>query len=534
MRILTLSIAAIALGSCGGGGGSGGGGNSGGGGSTPPPAPTPTSTPASFAIQVEEGQQSTFQIQTVYDGAAGAQIYPEFAVNGSAFAIVGAPQIRGNTISATFRTRPFMPGGTTQNTVDFRICGTSDCSTVIANSAKSYNVQVAVKLDDWVNFQRNNHNDGYVAVAYDTSDFAHAWTWQDSYDEGRILPAASKDNKVYIVVVGYNVRYQGSARVIALDSDTGAPDWTYNLSNQRYASGPSLSDGLLHVTSMEGSSAANPQWVLDAQTGTLVNKMSFATQWSQFSQPAAVDGMVYVAGGYYGGWLYAFDAVAGNLKWFKQPLNANIGSGQSIAIDDNYLYYYAGISLMRFDRSSGAAAGSIPDMESMRTMMDYESGPLLDGRGNVYFFSQDTRFGGRNQIVGASLDNMTVTWRTASSEYTTSFAHRDGIIYAGDQENRRLVALDARDGSILWTTDLPTAYPEVGRNDAIYGNVIATEKHIFVSSTRQTWAIDLVGSDHEIVWEADSGGNLIITPDNYLITSGSREKPNLTAYKLAP
>ena len=94
-----------------------------------------------------------------------------------------------------------------------------------------------------------------------------------------------------------------------------------------------------------------------------------------------------------------------------------------------------------------------------------------------------------------------------------------------------LSAINASDGSVLWSTRLPETPNDFGE-DPLVGNVIVTENLAFVSSASKTWAIDIESPEHSIVWEADTGGRLTLTPDNLLLTTNVPFDAKLTAYRL--
>ena len=525
-RIAAAALAAASLSGCGGDSGS-------------PPTSTPTPTPSvsvtlasdSADVSVAEGEQATFEMVATVSGNV-ANFVPDVRVNGSGYELVGSPNVAGNTVTATFRTLPFQPAGTNTSTVSLRVCSSANCSVVYANSSKTFTVNLDFQLDDWATFQRNNRHDAYVAVRYDEDDFERAWTWQDSSPEGRIRPAAASDGRV-LIVAGRDggIPFAGTMRVLALDAQTGVVEWTYDLGDAFHASGPSISGGRVHVTSMANSSSQNPQWVLDLETGSFLNQMKFASQWTDFNQPAADGADVYVAAGTFGSVLYGYDAAAGTKVWETTRDGGAVWGGQSLGLDDRYAYYYSGVAIDRFERSSGTLAGSIADPDYTPRTYDYEAGPVLDRNGKVYFFSGDKGFFSSNKIVAASFGSKQILWRT-SAEYSTAFALRNNVIYAVRQDARVLSAINTENGQVLWSAQLPPAEKTSATLDPIAGNVIVTENHAFVSSAFKTWAIDL--TSREVVWEANTGGRLAITPDNYLLTTGSRNLSQLTAYRLAP
>ena len=521
-RLGVVAIAAIVA-SCGGGDGSSGGIVGGGTPITPTLAVT-LSSPSTNLV-VDEGGTASFGFEANYSGSSSLPIVAVASVSGDRVTLDGGPVGTGNKFTVNLKTAPFGLGGLSSSIVTFKLCTNADCSVIYPGSTQQFAVGLDVRVKDWANFQRNNAHTGYVAVRFDPTKFVKAWEYTDEFPAGRIRPPAASRGLV-LATIGRDggIAYAGTMRVKALDAATGAVRWTYDLGEQAHASGPSLANGMVHVTSMVSSSNANPQWVLDLATGGFRNQMAFASQWSEFNQPAAEGSNAYVAAGFYGSVLYAYDTVAGTKVWETTRTGGSIWDGQSLALDATYLYYYSGSALDQVNRSTGNIVRSIaiPDYET--ETRDYEAAPVLDGNANVFLFSGDKRNDGRNKIIGLSLNSGSAIWQTAAG-YTTAFALKDGIIYGARQDAHVISAIDAANGAVLWSTALPGS-------DPIVGNVIATENLLFVSSGTQTWAIDLKQSSHPVVWTAPTGGRLAITPDNYLLTTGMRDASRLTAYRL--
>ncbi|MBX7535520.1 PQQ-binding-like beta-propeller repeat protein [Qipengyuania sp. GH1] len=512
---------AVFLTSCGGGDDSG-----------PPvagPVPVPTLAVTlsenSADISIPEAGKAEFGFEATYTGSSSDNVIADIAIGGQRYALKGAPTSSGKTFTVNLETVPFPAGGLSSSEIVFRLCKTAACDTVYPGSTKRFTVNLDVVVRDWGTFQRDIAHTGYVPVRLDPARFDKAWEWTDSFTAGRIRPPAASRGKVLIVTArDGGMAYAGTARLKAFETPSGSEIWSYDMGDQFHASGPSISNELVHVSSMVTSSSSNPQWVFNLASGTFKNQMEFAAQWTNFNQPVADGDDVYVAAGYYGSVIYGYDAGAGTQKWVTDRTGGAVWGGQSIALDDDHAYYYSGAALDQVDRATGKIVKSIADPEYVTTTYDYQTGPVLDGKGSVFLFSGDKSFEGGNKIVAMSLGQGSIKWRS-SAQYSTAFALADDTIFAVRQDAHVLSAIDAENGEVLWSAPLPGS-------DTLLGNVIATENLIFVSSGSQTWAIDRKKQDHAIVWEAPTGGRLAITPDNYLLTTGQRGASRLTAYKL--
>lgn len=521
VRFAAAASTVAMLGSCGGGGGSSGGGSGG-----PPPAPTTATLPVTLSatsadVTVAEGATATFGFTASYTGTSTQPVIADVVVGGKRYALAEAPTGAGSQFSVNLKTADFAPGGKTTSQVTFRLCTSSDCATVYPGSTKAFTVNLDVQLKDWATFQRDNAHNAYVAAVYNPADFQRVWDWQGPVN-GRIRPPAATADRVLITVGRDGGRpFDQSARTIAFDAATGQIAWSYDMGSQFHMSGPTVSDGLVHVSSMVSSSDRNPQWVFDLATGAFRNQMVFASQWADFGQPTTIGTNVYVAAGMFGSVIYGYEGTAGTKLWETVRTGGAIWGGQSMAADDRYLYYYSGAALDQIDSRNGAIVKSILNPADRNLSTSYESGPVLGQNGQVYLFDSHGRFDIPSVILGMSLTTSSILW-TTPAEYTTAFAYRKGVIYAARQDARVLSAIDASTGVVLWSAPLPG-------NEVITGNVVVTENLAFVSSEATTWAIDLRDSTHPVVWTAPSGGRLAITPGNLLLTTGNNR---LTVYRL--
>lgn len=472
-------------------------------------------------VEINEGGSATFGFTASYSGRSSSPVVADVQVDDRRYTLAGTPAGSGNSFRVDLKTVPSPAGGATSSNVRFRLCSSADCTVVYPGSTQTFKVNLNVALEAWGNFQRNTAHTGYVAVRYDKANFQKLWDWQGPLN-GRIRPPAATADRVLITAARNGGQaFSGTAKVHALDAVDGRQIWAYDMGEQFHVSGPSLSNGMVHVTSMVSSSDENPQWVFDLQTGAFKNQMKFAAQWTDFNEPLALENNVYVAAGYYGSVLYGYDAVIGSKLFETQRTGGSIWGGQSMAADRDNLYYYSGGALDVVNKSTGVITKSIADPDYMLRVYEYQGAPVLDGKGNVFLFSSDRRFVASNKIMAMSLDSASILWRS-TAEYTTAFAYRDGVIYAARNDAHVISALDAATGRVLWSTPLPGSEP-------ITGNVIVTDSHAFVSSDSRTWAIDLLDPAHPIVWDAPTGGRLAITPGNLLLTTGLNR---LTAYRL--
>jgi hypothetical protein len=470
----------------------------------------------SVDVIVQEGGSATFSVTANYTGTPSGTVFADVQFKDRRFALAGNPAGNGSSYGVDFKTVDLPAGGKTATEVTFRLCTDANCTGVYPGSTKTFTVNLDVRLEDWGTFQRNGAHTGYVAANYDVANFTKVW----EVTGNRLFPPAATADTVLVTMV----EQQGTSYptlVRALSTADGTEKWKYDLGSQSYVSGPAVAGGLVHVTSMESSSGSNPQWVFDLATGAFKQQMHFASQWSSFNQPVPFSHSVYLASGYYGNVVYAFDPIAGAKRWDVNGSGGKIWDGQSPAVDGQFVYYYSGTALDVIDRNTGVIVRSIADPDWSWGGYSWQSAPVLDGKGKVFLFSSDRGFATPSNIMSFDTTAGTVGWKS-TAQYNTAFAYANGTIYAVRSDAHVLSAIDAESGSIKWSTPLPTS-------DAFTGNVVVAGRHAFVSTDGQTWAIDLKSDGHKVVWSAPTGGKLAITPGNLLLTV---QNTKMTAYKL--
>ncbi|NVD44064.1 outer membrane protein assembly factor BamB family protein [Qipengyuania atrilutea] len=480
---------------------------------------------------MDEGESAKFGFTANYSGSSSSPIVADVEVGGRWYALEGTPVQSGSNYAVNLETVPFPAGGATTSEVKFRLCTTAACTGVYPGSSKTFTVNLDVKLGDWGMFQRNPAHTGYVAARYNYANFSKAWEWVDSNPITYIRPPAATRDRILITAGrGGGMAYDKNGHLYSFDP-RGQLQWSFDLGEQAYISGPSIANGLVHVTSMVTSSNNNPQWVFDVRSGSFLNQMKFASQWHDFNQPTAADDQVFVAAGYTGGMLYAYDARQGTLLWELERAGSSWADGKAVAIDDQNVYYPAGAALDIIDRATGTITQSIADPEVKAGFVStFFSAPVLGDDGLIFLFSGEKRFLSSANIIALSQERGPILWRS-NSQYTTAFAYADDTIFAVRNDAFVLAALDAKTGAQKWATPIPVDTGLYGER-SFHGNVVVTENLVFVSDHDTTWAIDRKADGHPIVWEAPTGGRLIITPNNQLLTTGVREFRKLTAYNL--
>lgn len=520
MRYSYCLVGCLVLAACSGGNGSSGGATV----VTPPAIPTlnVTLTPSSKTqTATETDSSSSFTVQADYSGTTSDAIYPKIDFDSTLFALDGEITHSGSSYIAKFKSLTGLSAATYTSTVAFKLCRDSACGTVYPGSTQSFTDTLDVKLSDWTTRQRNAAHNGYVHAAFDSTKFAKAWEYAPT-TATHFEPVAARAGTVFLTE-GLS---DGSRVVVALDGTSGTERWHYSLGNVSHASGPGLVGNQLVINSMFTSSGTNPTVVLNADTGLFVRNFISAAQWSTFAQPTPYLDFFYMASGYYGNVVYAFDVKNGVPAWQANGSRGNTWDGEAPAVDSRYVYYYSG-NLDVIDRTSGALVKSIADPFWVWNGYSYGGTPMIGSDNHVIAYSGNGQgtYGVAFPLVDYDVQAGTYRWRTASS-YSVIPADAKGVVYAASNQTSEFDAIDEQTGKPLWAWPLPVG-------EQFVGNIVVTDTLAFVSTNMAVYAIALDGT-HQTKWSAKTPGWLAITPDAKLIVSSPQgnSSPKIIAYAL--
>ncbi|MEO1969397.1 MAG: PQQ-binding-like beta-propeller repeat protein [Sphingomonadaceae bacterium] len=514
MRKVIFVAAGIFLSSCGGGSGSSG--------SSPPVVVVPTlavtlNPSTTSQATSEENSVASLILEATYTGTSSDPIVPVLDFDRSVLSLDGSITQSGNTFTANFKTVSGLSAVVRKTTVTFKLCKESACATVYPGSTKSFVYTLDVKLSDWTTRQRGPSHNGYVHATFDPAKIVKAWQYAPSATQ-RFREVAARTGTIYVTKVASD----GSSIAVALASSSGTELWHYSLGNVSNASGPALSTDYVLFQTMFTSSGNNPLVVLDATTGQFKKNLISAAQWSTFAPPTVYDNSAFIASGYYGNVVYAWDLNTLTDSWQTNGSGGNTWDGEAPAVDSNYLYYYSG-KLDVIDKASGAIVKSIEDPFWQWNGYSYGGTPMIGSDNNVIAYSGNGQgtYSVSFPLVSYDIEQGVYRWRTASS-YTNIPAVGGGVVYAGSNQTLEFDAIDEQTGAVKWAWPLPSG-------ETFIGNVVVTDTLAFVSTDAKVYAIDL--NSHATVWSDTAPGLLAITPDAQLVVS-SPNSGLITTYSL--
>jgi outer membrane protein assembly factor BamB len=160
--------------------------------------------------------------------------------------------------------------------------------------------------------------------------------------------------------------------------------------------------------------------------------------------------------------VFAYDATTGALRW-STPLDARVRSAPSVRGGQVYVATDAA-TVWSLDASSGAvvwtARAAPPDANAV-----VRSSPALAGRRVIVTTGETTPMDGH--VVAFDAASGTSLWRSKLADYSTSsVAIANGVAYLGSYDTR-LYAIDARNGSQLWTSGWGTLPRGINSSPAI-------------------------------------------------------------------
>lgn len=524
MRLALLSgLAALCLVSCGGGGS--GGGNSGGGGGPVTPAPTPeirvslSQTEGSTKVSEASTESSfTFTASATTTGALPANVHANLQYDAD---LIQEAVIEAGSVSGTYvvrgKSRADLGGGQHVATIVFRLCQDADCKTIYPGSTQNYTYKITSTVAAWNTWQGNSKRNGYVNITIDPSQIRKAWSHEGDSIFGDVV--SDKENLYYQKTYWKSEGVVDSA-LVALRLNDGGQIWTRSLGEQIHPSGLSMIGNYLHMT-QDGSSHLDPpaSWIVNKIDGTIIRRLIHTGPDHAFVRSVPTENAFVTMSGYRTTLVTAYAASNGSQLWQK-TLDIDWGR-HALAADDANVAIYARDKTTVLDVTSGEISANILHRPNPLDPEDYYGTPVIGDNNIVYIRGErnsNINFG--HPIRALNRINQTIVWSTESG-YESDFAYAKGIIYAIHSNPRRLDAVDAKDGRILWSwvSDLPEPVWGIRMPDEyhkmITGNVLVTNNLVFINLPGHIRAIDL--KTREIVWRYDRSGNLSITPDGHLI-----------------
>jgi len=436
------------------------------------------------------------------------------------------------TYALLLTTNPSVSPNVFAGTVTLKLCKDANCATL--QDVPSVDVPFSVNVlgtsspwpgdhpttlsswsgvQEWATFQGNAAHTGYVPVGVNPDKFTTRWTHSPFPLYGGFLSGKANlvtANGLFFVA---SSNYLDSGNLSARRESDGSEVWHYSFTGMSYPSAnpPAVANGAVYVAA--GHQGETYMFAFQATDGTVLFRSSMTSQWEDYLAPTVgPNGMIYTNAGTYGG-LYSFNP-SGNQLFFAHQAQT---SDWTPAVDASAVYAYTGGMLTVMDPLSGAVTHQILDPTFQNYIYQIGGSPVLGATGSVFAANY-----ANSVLNGGAIGNTLINFRTATDSigwqvpgnFPTTPAYRLGVLYAANQNPLRLEARAEADGALQWSWT-----PYYAGDLQFLSEVLVTDSHVFVSTNRATFAIDL--TTHRPSWAFPKAGKLALSPNGILYIHAS-------------
>ena len=336
----------------------------------------------------------------------------------------------------------------------------------------------------WSMYQGNKSHNAYITNTLNVSDFNQRWS--KYVDLSYSKQGAAADG--YVFTTAQN-------KLSAFSARTGDLLWIKNLTA---SNPPSYDNGRVYVVTGGHSDAF--VWCFDAASGDLLFKTSIQDQWSSFYAPTIYDGVIYTAGGYYGG-VYAIDAESGEELWWVEQNQYDLFTP---AVTEDYVLSYTGEhspQLSIINRLSGAVEASIADPNFEWNGWSMQLAPVVSGNSVLAVHN--------NRLIHFDLASETIAW-----EVSGGFAGQPVIV------DDKVIVINNRFLEIrtLATGEIVSQWEDFAQ---LVGDFIVVGDIVFARDTFNTYAIDV--TDNDILWTLENKSGPMMIAEGALIVQAQSE-----------
>ena len=368
-------------------------------------------------------------------------------------------------------------------------------------------------VPDWTMFQGNPAHTGYVPVDVDPNQFSTRW-------QVPAFPAADSSYIHMPATAGGQLFISGGNILYARKELDGSLVWKHDFSGLPFPSvnPPSVANGVVYVAA--GQQSSTYMFAFKVADGTLVFQSQMSSQWEHYLAPTLGAQGIYTNAGTYGG-LYAFNPSG------QQLFFANMGqtSEWTPAVDAGHVYAYtngepgtggSGGGLSVLDPGTGAVQMFITDPTFANFQYEIRGSAVLGAPGSVfaanYANSSLSGVGGSNTLLDFDLGLNSIAWKVAGA-YPATPAYHAGVLYAPNNNPKRVEARSEVDGTLLWSWNPPAA------DAGFVSEVLLTNNMVFVSTDLAIYGIDT--TSHQTTWSYPLSGRLALSQNGILYIEGS-------------
>jgi outer membrane protein assembly factor BamB len=413
------------------------------------------------------------------------------------------------TETATSRTRTQQASeSATEAATEIGTSSPTDSETESATESPTELERLSVD-GEWPQYRFDETRRGYrTDTTGPTEEIEHRWT----FERGDVPERREADHEwpEFNPVVADDSVYVASqdGGIYSISVETGEQEWRFSestsLTDPNRKSTPAVSDG---TVLSEGS--GGHIYAIDAETGEKSWQLRANVE-NSYLMPAVSDGVVFLV---FDGDVYAIDPSDGSINWYREETGwvhtLTVGGGTvfATAVTESSRKLYA------LDQETGETRW---ETSGPSIGCSYHDGTVYTGRKTFY-----QEIDGSPELIALDATDGAVKWTrdvpaTFGAEVSPP-AVGDGTVYAGLYDGN-VYAFDATDGSQNWVFKT--------RGDAIKENPVVVDDHLYFGtfwpgwvycvsrSGDRKWSYPLPESAHQpavvdgAVFITDSAGNL--------------------------
>ncbi len=500
-----------------------------------------SSTPAALSFS-----PATLQVESDPQVSANVSFSakPSIATSGPIYVVIDTQGVINPAMSlvaqadgsfaVTLSTDAALAAGRHTGVLSVRVCPVADCAQQHAGSPVQlpYDITVGTPVNltalsriagvaDWETHQGNAAHTGHAPITLDATRFSTRWRWIASDAGVKLSPPVAANGLVYVTTSGF---FAPISRLLAIAEADASERWSYNFGAVFAANSPAVSAGAVFVATSGHEHTA--MWSFGASDGALRFRTPFGAQWEHYYPPTVVDGAVYANGGAYGG-LLRFDASTGTNAWFTSLQQYDQWTP---AIDASYAYTNMGGRVTVLKRADGEIVNEFAldgfnflAWSSHAVTVLTGNRQLLSRSGSGLAFNSPAN---TLSLIDTALG--TTPW-SVTGPFATDPVVAKGLVYIANASPLQLEARSLATGQVQWTW--PLSDPA---DSAFLGNLLVTDSHVFVSTNRRTYAIDL--TRHTAAWTYAKPAHKAISANGVLylstLTAEGESDRGLTAVNL--
>lgn len=373
---------------------------------------------------------------------------------------------------------------------------------------------------DWEGTNGNAAHTGLVPVDLDASKFSRRWTWEHvgGARPYRMSPLVAANGLVYFSEEQSAVDSQDPKKInytntlTALSEHDSSVQWRTLLALDGAVSAPGVSGTRLAMAGLASVHTFDAVSGLKLATATQPQTNGILTAASPLTAPTLAGASVYVGGN---NDVISADATTALNRWSTSLGLSRLNNVDewTPAVNAGMVYSNTAGTLRAFNRADGtqqwslAVPGQVVGGLSKSSL--YQA-PVLADAHSVLLLNQRlaTGYGIDNSLTLVDTDGRQVRW-SVTGQFTTQPVVGQGVLYVGNQATASLEARSLVTGAVLWSWPLSSVTEE-----RFGGDLIATNKVLFVAGQKGTYALDL--ASHKSVWSYRIAGKLALSRNGVL------------------